>query len=139
MLNPEKPLKLQMQGQYPDSALQSPSAAQIATLPAPLQMSVQNPAAALNLDASQAIKSVELQCRQSGLSAAVDAMQSEHSRDPEARAFARLAPVHPSMVSETIMADGTRLIKFSKGGCMRVVNPSSRLHDDVRKSGMENC
>ena len=93
----------------------------------------------LNLDTSRAVTSAELQRRKSPLAAAVDASQSENSQALQARAFARLAPGGSSIVSETIMADGSRLIKFSAGGCMRVVNPSSRNHDDIRKSVMQSC
>lgn len=94
---------------------------------------------ALNLDLSRAAMSAELQRRKSPLAAAVDAVQSENSQTPEARAFAKLAPVPSGIASETIMADGSRFIKFSGGGCMRVVNPSSRLHDDTRKPVVETC
>ncbi len=128
----------QGQGQGSVDASQSISGAQVVTQPATVQTPAQAPAA-LNLDTSRAAKSVELQRRKSGLSAAVDAMQSENAHVPETLAFARLAPAGSSIVSETIMADGTRLIKFSAGGCMRVVNPSARHHDDIRKSAMENC
>ena len=93
----------------------------------------------LNLDSSRTITSAESKRRKSPLASAVDAAQSENSQTPEARAFAKLAPAGSNIVSETIMADGSRLIKFSAGGCMRVVNPSSRNHDDIRKSTMENC
>ena len=93
----------------------------------------------LNLDTSRAVTAVEQQRRKSTLASAVDAAQSENSQTAEARAFVKLAPAGSNIVSETIMADGSRLIKFSAGGCMRVVNPSSRNHDDIRKSTMENC
>jgi hypothetical protein len=134
VLNLETTPRVQGQGQQPASALQTFNEAQAMTPAAPSQ----GPAL-LNLDLSRAAKSAELQRRKTGLSGAVDAMQKEISQTPETRAFTKLAPVASGIVSETIMADGSRLIKFSAGGCMRVVNPSSRSPDDTRKSVMENC
>jgi hypothetical protein len=97
------------------------------------------PPAVLNLDLSRAAKTAESQRRKSGLATAIDATQGENSQTPEKWAFAKLAPADSSIVSERIMADGSRLIKFSAGGCMRFVNPSSRSLDDVRKPVMETC
>lgn len=128
----------QRQGQDSAGASQSTGGEQVTTQPATVQTPAQAPAS-LNLDIGQAAKAAGQQRRKSGLSAAVDAIQSGNSHVPETRAFARLAPVDSGIVSETIMVDGTRRIKFSAGGCMRVVNPSSRQHDDIRKSVMENC
>jgi hypothetical protein len=125
---------LQAQGQEPASASQSVSEA-----PAMPPAAAAQPPAVLNLDLSRAAKTAESQRRKSGLATAIDAIQIENSQTPEKRAFAKLAPTPSSIVSETIMVDGSRLVKFSAGGCMRMVNPSSRSLDDVRKPVMETC
>ena len=94
---------------------------------------------ALNLNLSRTVTSAEIQRRKSPLAAAADAAQTENLQTPEVRAFAKFAPVASGISSETITADGTRLIKFSGGACMRVVNPSSRSPDDIRKPVTETC
>lgn len=126
--------RLQPEEQQPAGAAQSFSEAQVKT-PASLSQTPK----VLNLDLSPTVKSTDLQRRKAGLSAAVDAMQSENSQTTETRAFSRLAPAASSIVSETIMADGSRMIKFSAGVCMHVVNPSSRSPDDMRKPVIKNC
>ena len=128
LTSPELTAEPQAPVQHGLTEVQTPSSA--ATTPA---------LPALNLDLSRAVKSTELQRRKSPLAGAIDAQQSENSRTPEQRAFAKLAPRGSSIVSETLMADGTRLIKFSAGGCMRLVNPSSRHFDDMRRPGVETC
>ena len=92
----------------------------------------------LELSLGAAAKVAERQRSQSPLARAVDAQQMQTGAAKTARAFSKLEATS-NIVEETITADGGRLIRFSGGGCMRMPNPSSRNHDDVRKPMMENC
>ena len=96
----------------------------------------------LNLDLRSALQAVERQRRKSPLAAAVDAQNAQHSqnaRSVTARAFSALDSTSSSVVSETILSNGTRLVRFSGGGCMRMPNPAARSLDDVAKPVMERC
>ena len=93
----------------------------------------------LELGLGGAAQAIERQRRQSPLASAVDAQQLQTSAAKISRAFSGLEPVSSNIVEETMMAGGGRVIRFSGGGCMRMPNPSSRSHDDVRKPTMENC
>ena len=93
----------------------------------------------LNLDLGSALQAVERQRSKSPLAAAVDAQQAQNARSVTARAFSALDAPSSSIVSETILSDGTRLVKFSGGGCMRMPNPAARSFDDIRKPLMERC
>ena len=93
----------------------------------------------LELGLGGAAQAIERQRRQSPLASAVDAQQLQTSAAKISRAFSGLEPVSSNIVEETMMAGGGRVIRFSGGGCMRMSNPSSRSHDDVRKPTMENC
>ena len=93
----------------------------------------------LNLDLGPALQAVERQRSKSPLAAAVDAQQAQNARSVTARAFSALDAPSSSIVSETILSDGTRLVKFSGGGCMRMPNPAARSFDDIRKPLMERC
>ena len=93
----------------------------------------------LNLDLGSALQAVERQRSKSPLAAAVDAQQAQNARSVTARAFSALDAPPSSIVSEAILSDGTRLVKFSGGGCMRMPNPEARSFDDIRKPLMERC
>ena len=95
--------------------------------------------AKLNLDLQAALQAAERLRSKSPLAAAVDAQHAQNARSTTARAFSVLDTPSSSIVSETVMSDGTRLVKFSGGGCMRMPNPAARSFDDVRKPSMESC
>lgn len=92
----------------------------------------------LELNLGAASKAAERQRSQSPLASAVDAQQMQTGVAKLARAFSKLEATS-SIAEETITSDGGRLIRFTGGGCMRMPNPSSRNHDDVRKPMMEIC
>jgi hypothetical protein len=93
----------------------------------------------LNLDLGPALQAVERQRSKSPLAAAVDAQQAQTARSVTARAFSALDAPSSSGVSDATLSDGTRLVKFSGGGCMRIPNPAARSIDDTRKPLTERC
>ena len=93
----------------------------------------------LELNLGAASKAAERQRSQSPLASAVDAQQMQTGATKLARAFSKLEVATSNIVEETITSGGGRMIRFSGGGCMRMPNPSSRNHDDVRRSAMETC
>ena len=93
----------------------------------------------LELNLGAAAKAAERQRSQSPLASAVDAQQMQTGAAKLARAFSKLEAATSNIIEETITADGGRVIRFSGGGCMRMPNPSSRNHDDVRRPGVDTC
>ena len=93
----------------------------------------------LNLDLGSALQAVERQRSRSPSAAAVDAQQAQTARSVAARAFSALDAPSSSIVSEAILSNGTRLVKFSGGGCMRMPNPAARSLGDIAKPVMELC
>ena len=93
----------------------------------------------LNLDLGSALQAVERQRSRSPLAAAVDAQQTQTTRSVAARAFSVLDAPSSNIVSDAILSNGTRLVKFSGGGCMRLPNPAARSLGDIAKPVMELC
>ena len=77
--------------------------------------------------------------RQAPLASAVDASQVQAAPSKIARAFAPLAAPSSTIVEETMLADGGRMVRFSGGGCMKMQNPAARSYDDIRKPAMTSC
>ena len=73
------------------------------------------------------------------LASAVDASQAQSAPSKVARAFAPLAAPSSTIVEETMLADGGRMVRFSGGGCMKMQNPAARSYDDIRKPAMTSC
>ncbi len=93
----------------------------------------------LNLDLGSALQAVERQRSRSPSTAAVDAQQAQTARSVTSRAFSALDAPSSSIVSDAILSNGTRLVKFSGGGCMRLPNPAARSLGDIAKPVMELC
>ena len=73
------------------------------------------------------------------LASAVDASQAQSAPSKVARAFAPSAAPSSTIVEETMLADGGRMVRFSGGGCMKMQNPAARSYDDIRKPAMTSC
>ncbi|MBC7719353.1 MAG: hypothetical protein H7Z77_06120 [Chitinophagaceae bacterium] len=93
----------------------------------------------LNLNLSRAAQAADRLRRQSPLAAAVDSQQVQAAPSSVARAFSGLNPVASGIESETTLAGGARLVRFSGGGCMRIPNPSAKEHDDTHKPVVQSC
>ena len=81
----------------------------------------------LDLAVGQAVQAAERQRRQSPLAGAIDAQQAQIAQSSVTRAFSRLNAATSSIVAETILADGGRVIRFSGGSCMRLPKSYSAI------------
>ena len=93
----------------------------------------------LKLDLGRTALNADRDRRRTSLAPEVEASGLHSARSNQASAFSRLSVEPSGIAAEAVAADGSRLVRFSRGGCMHLPNPAARLYDDSRKPMMANC
>ena len=89
------------------------------TSPAPVSQS------SLNLSLREALNNAPVQRAPDNLGRLLDARRPRAGPSTVERAFASLSAEDGALLSDTVMPDGSRLVKFSGGTCMRLPNPAA--------------